>query len=141
LCGSPIPVLTGPAVHGARAEALELAHNGTAHGGGSAGDVDPGRVESFEFGAEGGRQDPIVRHKKEWTALCGGNWPGGKRIRKVGARCDRDSERLSRVLGLEGVLRNGDCSGVAVGASEALVGSAAGAFMMEAAPARISGSL
>src|ERR1019366_7542639 len=108
--------------HGASAEALELGLDGQAHGGGSAGDIDLGRVEPDELGADDGGEDAVLWHKKEGTVLCGGNRPGGKGVGKVSARCDHGSELFSRGLRQEAVRRDGDGSAVTVSASEACGG-------------------
>ena len=121
LCGTLIPVLTRPPIHDECAVARELTLDEIADGGASAGDGDLPRVEPGELGAHGGRESSVRRHKKEWVVECGGNRPGSKCVRKVGARCDRDSERVSRVLRLEGRLRDGDGRAVPVSAADARV--------------------
>src|SRR5450759_2989311 len=123
LCGRLVPVLTRPPEHGAWArEALELTLDDAAHGRGSTGDVDPGRVEPAELDADRGGKGSVLRHKKEWTALSGGNRPGGKRVREVGARYDRDGELRSQGLRLEAILRDGNRSGIPVSTGETRVG-------------------
>lgn len=94
LCRSVSPFSNRQPEYVTSAEARELALD-AARGGGSAGDIEAGLVEPGERGANGGRRGFLLRPEKEWTAGCGGAGRGGKRVRKVGATCDRDSALCS----------------------------------------------